>query len=345
MSISLYPVGKNGLWNEKAKGIGRHADGKNGFPIRASGCIIMKANGKGGEGMRALRHTVTPEENGRTVKSIALREMRLSRGQFSHLKFSGGVWLNGRPAHADARLEAGQILEIILRDEDAAPLIPWHVPLSLPYADEDFFVIDKPAPLPTLCSARQTGPTLENALYAYLHCPADYVFRPVNRLDKGTSGLLAVARNAHAQQLLQKQLHTGAFVREYLAVCRGAPPEKAGVIDLPIGKAMEGVRREIRPDGQRAVTHYRVEEERAGLSLVRLRLDTGRTHQIRVHLTALGCPIVGDYLYGSEDPRLPGRFALHAAYIRFLHPITGKKIALVSPLPEALRALLVNQAE
>lgn len=296
--------------------------------------------------MRLLRHTVAPEEAGRTVKSVALKEMHLSRGQFSHLKFSGGVRLNGRPAHADVRLQAGQTLEILLRDEDAAALIPWDLPLSIPYADEDYWVIDKPAPLPTLCSARQTGPTLENALYAHLRCPPDYVFRPVNRLDKGTSGLLAAARNAHAQQLLQKQLHTGAFVREYLAVCRGAPPEKAGVIDLPIGKAGEGVRREIRSDGRRAVTHYRVEEEAAGLTLLRLQLDTGRTHQIRVHLATLGCPIVGDWLYGGgDDPRLPQRFALHAAFLRFVHPLTGKEIALASPLPEALRALLTVSAE
>lgn len=289
--------------------------------------------------MRIIAHTVTLEEQGRTVKSIALKEMRLSRGQFSSLKFSQGLSVDGEVAHADLRLRLGQVLTVTLSDV-AAPLTPYALPLSVPYADEDYFIVDKPAPLPTLCSLRQTGPTLENALYAWLGCPENYVFRPVNRLDKGTSGLLAVARNAHAQQLLQKQLHTDQFVREYLAVCQGAPSRPEGIIDLPIAEAGEVPRRVVRPDGRPAVTHYRVEETGGTRCLVRLRLETGRTHQIRVHLAALGCPIVGDYLYGAPDDALPGRFALHACALSFTHPITGQKISLNSPLPPSLRALL-----
>ena len=163
----------------------------------------------------------------------------------------------------------------------------------------------------------------------------------MNRLDKGTSGLMAVARNAHAQQLLQKQLHTDAFLREYLAVCDGRPERDAGVINLPIGKADEGTRRTILPGGLPSRTHYRVMEEgKAGRFLLRLRLETGRTHQIRVHLAALGCPVAGDYLYGRADGALPGRFALHSCFMQLRHPITGQEIALESPLPEDLAALL-----
>lgn len=289
--------------------------------------------------MRVLEHTVRPDEDGRTVKTVALKEMRVSHGQFSRLKFSSGVTVDGNAAHADLRLHAGQTLTLTLRDEGTA-LTPHEIPLTIAYEDEDYWVIDKPAPLPTLCSAHQAGPTLENALYAHLGCPQDYVFRPVNRLDKGTSGLLAVARSSHAQQLLQKQLHTGAFIREYLAVCRGRMHDAEGVIDLPIAAAANGVRREIRPDGQPARTHYRVEKEARDTSLLRLRLETGRTHQIRVHLAALGCPIVGDYLYGEMDDRLPDRFALHAAYIRFVHPLTGETVERESALPEEVAALL-----
>ena len=286
-----------------------------------------------------LTHTVSGEEAGRTVKSVALKEMRLSRGLFSSLKFSGGLTLDGDPVRADARLEAGQVLRV--QWQDAAPLLlkPYAVPFEIPYADGHYLIIDKPAPLPTLCSARQEGPTLENALYARLGCPQDFVFRPVNRLDKGTSGLLAVARDAHAQQLLQRQLHTDAFAREYLAVCRGRLPQGEGTIDLPIAKG-NGVRREVRPDGVRAVTHYRVEKETEAYSLVRLRLETGRTHQIRVHLAALDCPIVGDYVYGEADPRLPGRFALHACGLRFLNPFDGKETRAESPLPQELKTLM-----
>ncbi|MDO5325578.1 MAG: RluA family pseudouridine synthase [Clostridia bacterium] len=285
--------------------------------------------------------TIIPAENaGRTVKSIALRELRLSRSMFSSLKFSGGILLDGKPVRADVRVQAGQVLSAHWADDHAPTLTPFSADFSIAYEDAHFWIVDKPAPLPTLCSAHQAGPTLENALYARLNCPENFVFRPVNRLDKGTSGLLAVARDAHAQQLLQRQLHTDSFIREYLAVCRGRLPANNGVIDLPIGKAGEGIRREIRSDGVRAVTHYQVEKEAGALSVVRLRLETGRTHQIRVHLTALGCPIAGDYLYGQADERLPGRFALHACAIRFIHPFTGEAVRVESPLPGELEALL-----
>ena len=286
-----------------------------------------------------LEHTVSGEEAGRTVKSVALKEMRLSRGLFSSLKFSGGLTLDGNPVRADARLQAGKVLRAEWREQAALILTPYPVPFEIPYQDDHYLIIDKPAPLPTLCSARQEGPTLENALYARLNCPEDYVFRPVNRLDKGTSGLLAVARDTHAQQLLQRQLHTDAFVREYLAVCRGHLPQKEGTIDLPIAKG-DGIRREVRQDGIRTVTHYRVEKVTEAYSLVRLRLETGRTHQIRVHLAALGCPIAGDYVYGEADPRLPGRFALHACGLRFVHPFTGEGIRAESPLPQELKTLM-----
>ena len=296
--------------------------------------------------MRVLEQRITEREAGRTVKSVVLKELRVSRGQFSHLKFAGGVWVDGKEARADQRLHAGQMLRLILRDEEAAPLIPWDIPVHIPFMDEDVFVIDKPAPLPTLSSAHQQGPTLENALYAHLGCPPDYVFRPVNRLDKGTSGLLAVARNAHAQQLLQRMLHTDAFVREYLAVCQGHLPESEGVIDDPIGRLENSVKRVISPDGLPARTHYRIVAETENLSLVRLRLETGRTHQIRVHLAAAGCPIVGDYLYNPSgaDPRLPGRFALHACRLALTHPITGARVAVCSPLPDDLSAI-VNEGD
>ena len=290
--------------------------------------------------MPRIEHTVTEAEEGRTVKSLALRELRVSRGLFSSLKFSGGVRLDGEVIHADARVRAGQTLSLEWRDSGMV-LTPHPMPLRIVYEDPYYWIIDKPAPLPTLCSARQTGPTLENALYAHLGCPEDFVFRPVNRLDKGTSGLLAVAKDGHAQQLLQKQLHTEAFIREYLAVCRGRLPQASGVIDLPIGKAGEGVQRTVTPEGARAVTHYRVEREEDGLSLVRLRLETGRTHQIRVHLSALGCPIVGDYLYGEKDISLPGRFALHACALAFDHPLTGKRVRCESPLPPELALLVI----
>ena len=290
--------------------------------------------------MPVLTHEITEAETGRTVKSIALKEMRLSRGWFSSLKFNGGIRLDGESVRADQRVQAGQILSAQWEETQGTSLTPYEAPLRIPWQDEHYFVIDKPAPLPTLCSARQEGATLENVLFSYLKCPENYLFRPVNRLDKGTSGLLAVAKDAHAQQLLQRQLHTETFIREYLAVCEGHLPHSEGVIDLPIAEAGEGVKREIRPDGKGAVTHYRVEQETDTRSLLRLRLETGRTHQIRVHLAAVNCSIVGDYLYGKPHPDLPGRFALHACFLQFCHPFTGETVSVSSPLPQTLENLL-----
>ncbi len=290
--------------------------------------------------MPRFTHIIGASESGRTVKSIALKEMRLSRGRFSSLKYSNGILLDGAPAHADVRVQEGQ--EICAQWEEGPgvffPEDACQADLCVPYMDEHYLILDKPAPLPTLRSAHQQGPTLENALFAWLGCPDQYVFRPVNRLDKGTSGLMAAARSSHAQQLLQRQLHSASFVREYRALCLGRLPHDEGVIDLPIGTE-SGVKRAVRPDGARAVTHYWVEEEKNGAALVRLRLETGRTHQIRVHLSALGCPVLGDYLYGQPHPALPGRFALHACRLAFVHPFTGETVERFSAFPPALESI------
>ena len=170
------------------------------------------------------------------------------------------------------------------------------------------------------------------------------MFRPVNRLDRGTSGLMAAAKHAHAYQRMQRQLHTPAFVREYLAVAEGIL-EGEGVIDLPIAKEDAAtVRRVVDFEhGRPAITRYRALEHRNHRTLVRLRLETGRTHQIRVHLSHLGHPICGDFLYGTELRALPGRFALHSARIALEHPVTGARIECVSPLPAELERLLYDE--
>lgn len=218
-------------------------------------------------------------------------------------------------------------------------------PSFIRYIDEDMLVVSKGAPLATLpCGHIHTG-TLREQLAALLgQDAAAFDYHPVNRLDKGTSGLLCVARHAHAQRLLTGQLHTDSFIREYLAVTEGVPAQREGVIDAPIARLGTGAKRAVRPDGRRAVTHYRVEQTSGGRALIRLRLETGRTHQIRVHLAHIGCPICGDYLYGRELPELKDRFALHSARLRCVQPVTGKTVEVVEPLPEELKALLTPSA-
>ena len=291
--------------------------------------------------MPELRWTVPEEMDGKLVRQAAMGGMSLSYGLFKRAKFQGRAELDGVSAGADEKVRAGQTLCIFIPEKENTLPEKTDLPLVVVYEDEHLMMVDKPAPLPAASSPKKEQPTLENAVFNYLGCPGDFVYRPVNRLDKGTSGLMMVAKTAYGQQLMQRLLHTDGFVREYLAVTEGIMKEKSGVIDLPIAKA-EGatVKRQVAPDGKPARTHFRVLEERGGRSIIRLRLETGRTHQIRVHLSAMGCPICGDFLYGTELEALPGRFALHSTLCRFLHPLTGEWVERESPLPGALCAIV-----
>ena len=291
---------------------------------------------------RTLTAVAAEKDAGRKLKYFVRGDMGVSYGQFSSLKARNGLRVNGVPVHANHILRPGDAVTVLLEDAPGEkPVAPEPGPVSVVYGDGDLIIIDKSAPLACQCSPKQPGGTLENRLAFLYRDRPGFVFRPLNRLDKGTSGLMAAAMNAHAAQRLQRQLHTDAFVREYLAVVEGAMTG-AGTIDAPIKKADAAtVRRVVDFEaGRPAVTHYRVVQAGESASLVRLRLETGRTHQIRVHLAHLGHPIVGDFLYGTEDPRLPGRFALHSTYIRLTHPVTGDIVERTSPLPEALGALL-----
>ncbi len=289
--------------------------------------------------MRELRYAVPPEDEGKKLSVILRARMKLSNRQISHLKFSEGIWLNESCVHTGVFVHAGDTVHVILRD-DGQTLLPYALALRVVYRDEDVLVVDKPAPLPSIRSVHQDEKTLENAVYAYFGCPEGFVYRPVSRLDKGTSGLMPIALNAYAHDRMQRALHTERYVRAYLAVTEGAPEKDSGVIDLPIGM-QNGVKRCVDPSGKPSVTHYRVLERAAnGRALLHLRLETGRTHQIRVHTSALGHPVAGDFMYGWELDDLPGRFALHAAYLRFEHPVTGEVLTFESPMPDELRKLL-----
>ena len=296
--------------------------------------------------MRVLTHIVTPEEHGHAVRSVVPRVFRLGEHAFRRLKVLEAIFVNGQTARASCILNAGDVIEVHLPSEDAQSVSPASIETDLPasfirYIDEDILVVSKGALLPTLPASHITSGTLREQLIAMLGVDASsFTYHPVNRLDKGTSGLLVVARHAHAQRLLTTQLHTRSFIREYLAVTEGIPHQMEGTIDAPIARLGTGARRAVREDGLPSVTHYRVVSTHGHRALIRLRLETGRTHQIRVHLSHIGCPIAGDYLYGTELPELSGRFALHSAYLSCTQPITGQNIEIDEPLPDTLCALL-----
>ena len=279
-------------------------------------------------------YTVTVEDEGKRLREILRERMQISYSAMKSAKWNGEIRVNGARSTVDVRVRPGDRIEVLMPERQPV-FIPeaYEIPLEIPYEDEWMMIVDKPAPLASQSSRSHPGNSLENAVYSYLGQPEGFIYRPVNRLDKGTSGLMVIAKDGHSQDLLQRELHTADFRREYVAMTAGIPEPEEGVIDLPIGKADGAtVRREIRPDGKPARTHYRVTEKRPdGRAMVRLRLETGRTHQIRVHLAAIGCPVCGDFLYGTEMPEeFPGRFALHSAYVRVRHPMTGAFIEMES---------------
>lgn len=287
--------------------------------------------------MRTLTHIVTPEEEGRTVRSLLKGRWHFSSHAISRLtRVENGIRVNGVHARTTAVLRAGDKVEVESGDHrppKAAP-VPGDWPLPVVWEDEDLLVVNKPAGMTAHASSfLPDTPTVAGAL-AFSR-GTDFIFHPVSRLDKGTTGLMVIAKSGYVHDLLRRCLHTDAFRREYRGVCLGVPDPTQGTVDLPIGRA-EGsaIARQIRPDGDNAVTHYETLETRNGLSLLRLLPETGRTHQLRLHMAALGCPLAGDWLYGKEDPALIPRPALHSCALELVHPVTGEVLRLTAPLPE-----------
>ena len=283
-----------------------------------------------------MKYTVGPAENGKKVRDILRRSMGVSYTAVKSAKWNGRIRVNGEPVRADETVTTGDIVSMDwAEDEPVYALKPYDLPLEVPYLDEHLMAVVKPAGIASQSSRNHPDDSLENAIYAYFNCPDNFIYRPVNRLDKGTGGLMIIARTPHAQHLLQKQLHTPSFRRRYLAWTEGRPEQDEGVLEYPIAKAPGAtVRRTVSPEGKPSVTRYRVLREQGDGALVLLELETGRTHQIRVHLSHIGCPVRGDFLYGRELPEeLPGCFALHSAMLELVHPVTGEMIRL-SSLPE-----------
>ena len=209
--------------------------------------------------MPELRLTIPAELDGQSVRQAAMKGLGMSNGLFKRAKFHGQVLLDSVPVLANAAVRQGQTLLLFFPEKENTAPAPVELGLRVAFEDENLMMVDKPAPLPSASSPRQALPTLENAVYAYLGCPEDFVYRPVNRLDKGTTGLMVIAKSGYVHDLLRRSLHTDRFRREYLAVCVGTPPSGSGTIDAPIGRdETSAVRRMVRPDGQSAVSHYEV---------------------------------------------------------------------------------------
>ena len=286
--------------------------------------------------------SIIAEESGERIDALLARTVEnLSRSAAQRLIEQGAVLLEGRTVQKNTRCEAGMRITVVLPETQDVPLRPQNLPLDVIYEDDDLIVVNKPRGMVVHPAPGHPDGTLVNALL--WHCGDSLSGiggekRPgiVHRIDKDTSGLLIVAKNDFAHQALSAQLADRSLSRIYEAVVRGRLREASGTIDRPIGrhpvdrKRMAVVERNSRP----AVTHWEVLARYNGYTHVRCRLETGRTHQIRVHMASIGHPLLGDGLYGAPSPEkgLEGQ-CLHARELKFIHPRTGEHVHLKTELP------------
>ncbi len=236
------------------------------------------------------------------------------------------------------------IVRIYEDNDNAGDIVPADGPLDISYEDEDLIIINKPGDMVVHPSYAHYMDSLSNYLAGYYEKTGQkHVVRTVGRLDRETSGLVIFAKNRHSAALLSKQKENMSRRKEYLALCSGVFEDNSGTINAPIRRMPdERMIRQVHPEGKEAITHYKVEKQFEDYALVRLLLDTGRTHQIRVHMSYIGHPLLGDNFYGKEitDNHGLDRAALHAGHIELLQPITGEKIVIDADLPEDMKKLV-----
>ena len=292
--------------------------------------------------------TLTPQEGGERLDAFLARRVEgLTRSAAQRLLEEGAVTCGGKPLKKSEKTVPGQIIQVALPDPEPVDVRPQDIPLDVVYEDADVIVVNKPKGLVVHPAPGHPDGTLVNAL---LHHCGDSLsgiggaLRPgiVHRIDRDTSGLLIAAKNDFAHQRLSAQLQDHTLSRVYRCIVVGNLREDAGTVDAPIGRCpADRKKMAVVAGGRPAVTHWTVLERLPGHTYVECRLETGRTHQIRVHMASIGHPILGDTVYGSKKP-VPGLQGqcLHAVGLRFLHPRTGEAVELWCELPEEFQAQL-----
>lgn len=288
-----------------------------------------------------IRFTADDADAGQTVRDVLQKRYGVSRRLLVRAKFNGLITRNGALVFVNEQVQTGDEIAVLVDEEETEAVLPEEMPLTIRYEDEDLMVIAKPAGLVVHPTGNHPAGTLANGVVAYWQKRGEKRrFRAVNRLDKDTSGLLIVAKNQWAHEQFSRMQQERRLTRIYQAIAEGIVRPDAGVLDHPIGLAENSfITRQVREDGQKAVTHFRVLERGDGMSHVELRLETGRTHQIRVHMSHEGHPLAGDDLYGGARTYI-GRQALHAAQLAFVHPRTGMEMKWSEPLPADMQHLL-----
>lgn len=293
--------------------------------------------------MTEFIHKVTTEDEGLEVKDIMRNHFDFSARLRNKIKREKLVLLNDKQTAGWITPRVGDVIRITLPDEKSH-FEPQAIPLYPVFEDDDILIINKQPGLIVHPTKGHPSGTVANALMHYMEQTGQsFKIRFVNRLDMDTSGLLVIAKNAYCQNDYTRQMKENLVEKRYIAIVKGIVEPDNGIIDLPIGRPdPENVRRGVMESGSPSVTHYKVCERfpKKGYTMVELLLETGRTHQIRVHMSHIGHPVLGDWLYGGDNILLMERQALHAARLSFTHPITKKKLMLTAPLPDDMKRAL-----
>lgn len=286
-----------------------------------------------------LEYKVTKNNKYKTIKSILQSHFDLSNRLITKLKKNNNIFLNNNHTNINQEINPGDTIVVDLNFEESSDnIIPTKMDLNILYEDECLIIVDKAATIPVHPSILHYSDSLSNGIkYYYEMHNINKKIRPVNRLDKDTSGIVVFAKNEYIQESLIKQMKFGKFKKYYLAILEGLLEKNTGTINAPISRKENSIiEREINSDGAKAITHYKlikkITNNNQNLSLVEFKLETGRTHQIRVHSKYINHPILGDSLYGNTS-NIISRQALHAYKICFIHPISNKLLTIESKMP------------
>lgn len=291
-----------------------------------------------------MKEIVVEMQNGRLDKVCSEIFSDYSRSQIKQLLDGGNITVNGKTEKAKYKVKSGDVIRLEEPETKTLELRPENIPLDIVYEDDDVIVINKPQGMVVHPAPGHDEHTLVNALL--YHCPLSTIngtFRPgiVHRIDKDTSGLLMVAKNDKAHRSLAKQLKDKTNIREYVALVHGRIAEDEGTINAPIGRSLKDRKKQaVVKDGRNAVTHFEVLKRYRDYTFVKCILETGRTHQIRVHMKYIGHPLVGDPLYGPKKTIKGNGQFLHAGKLGFVHPTTGKLLIFEAPLPKIFQECL-----
>ena len=289
-----------------------------------------------------LKYVVKKDEHFDNIKEVLKTKFEISDRLLLKLKKNNLIFLNGSVANIKEPINSNDMVEISLDyDEDNTNIVPVKMDLKIVFEDDWLLILNKPAGYPIHPSMLHFEDSISNGVkYYFDSINLHKKIRPVNRLDKDTSGIVIFAKNEYAQECLVRQMKQNEFVKEYIAVCCGKFDSLVGTVNAPISRKDGSIiERCVNQNGDYAVTRYDVVQSNSNMSVVHLRIDTGRTHQIRVHMSYLGHPIVGDTLYGTASD-LINRQALHSSSVTFYHPVTKQRLSFTAPLFDDMNNLI-----